>query len=321
MPVTPETRPGGTWDRLYQAPEKLLVHHGGVEPENLSGFLRQARTRVSPADVGLPAGTRRRVVGLRREEVAQLANISVDYLVRLEQGRGAGVSDAVLAALARALQLSDDERAHLFYLAGSAPPRPGQIDGVVRASTLRVLERLVDLPAMVLDAKSDVLAWNALAAALLGDFSAWAPPTRNLVWQRFLGVELRVSTSAEEGGRTAAESVASLRVVAARYPEDVGLRRLIDQLRSGSQSFVGLWDQTRPQERRSSTKTIRHPELGIIELDCDSLHMPESDQRMIVYSAPLNSPAADALALLRVIGLQQLERSGPPESGSPRHRP
>lgn len=290
------------------------MHHGGVEPENLSDFLRQARTRVSPGDVGLPAGTRRRVAGLRREEVAHLANISVDYLIRLEQGRSAGVSDAVLAALARALQLSDDERAHLFYLAGSAPPRPGQIDGVIRASTFRVLERLVDLPAMVLDAKSDVLAWNPLATALLGDFSAWPPPTRNLVWQRFLGDQLRVSSAAEEGGRTAAESVASLRAVAARYPDDVGLRRLIDQLRSGSQPFVDLWDQSRPQERRSSTKTIRHPEFGSIELDCDSLHMPESDQRMIVYSAPPNSPAADALALLRVIGLQQLERSGSLES-------
>ncbi len=287
-----------------------------MEPENLSGFLRQARMRVSPGDVGLPAGTRRRVVGLRREEVAQLANISVDYLVRLEQGRSAGVSDAVLAALARALQLSDDERAHLFYLAGSAPPRPGQIDGVVRASTLRVLERLGDLPAMVLDAKSDVLAWNPLAAALLGDFSAWPPPTRNIVWQRFFGDELRVSSSPEEGGRTAAESVASLRAVAARYPDDVGLRRLIDQLRSESRPFVELWERSRPRERRSSTKTIRHPELGMIELDCDALHMPESDQRMIVYSAQPNSPAADALALLRVIGLQQLDRAGRLESGS-----
>jgi len=108
-----------------------------VEPENFSDFLCQARTRVSPADVGLPAGTRRRVAGLRREEVAQLANISVDYLVRLKRGRSTGVSDGVLSALARALQLSDDERAHLFHLAGSAPPRPGQIDSVIRASTMR----------------------------------------------------------------------------------------------------------------------------------------------------------------------------------------
>jgi transcriptional regulator with XRE-family HTH domain len=286
-----------------------------VEPENLSGFLRQARARVSPGDVGLPAGTRRRVAGLRREEVAQLANISVDYLVRLEQGRSAGVSDAVLASLARALQLSDDERAHLFHLAGSAPPRPGQIDSVVRASTLRVLARLVDLPAMVLDAKGDMLAWNPLATALLGDFSAWEPPTRNIVWHRFLGEDVRVGNSEEESARTAAESVASLRAVAARYPDDVGLGRLIDQLRSGSPQFVELWDASRPQERRSSTKTVRHPELGTIVLDCDSLHLPDTDQRMIVYSAPPNSPAADALALLRVIGLQRMHDDGTRASG------
>ena len=242
--------------------------------------------------------------------MAQLANISVDYLVRLEQGRSTGVSDAVLSALARALQLSDDERAHLFHLAGSAPPRPGQIDSVVRASTMRVLERLVDLPAMVLDAKGDVLAWNPLASALLGDFSTWEPPTRNIVWHRFLGKDVRVSGSAEENARTAAESVASLRAVAARYPDDLGLRRLIDQLRSGSPQFVELWEASRPQERRSSTKTVRHPELGIIVLDCDSLHLPDSDQRMIVYSAQPGSPAADALALLRVLGLQRLHDGG-----------
>ena len=153
----------------------------------------EARREVSPAEAGLPAGSRRRVTGLRREEVAQLASLSVDYIVRLEQGRGPRPSDAVLISLARALRLSDDERSHLFNLSGSAPPRPGQIDGVVRSSTLRVLERLVDLPVLVLDAKGDVLAWNAQATALLGDFSAWGPPTRNILWQRFLGHEPRVS--------------------------------------------------------------------------------------------------------------------------------
>lgn len=288
-----------------------------MEPESLSGFLREARTRVAPADVGLPAGTRRRVPGLRREEVAQLANISVDYLVRLEQGRSSGVSDSVLVSLSRALQLSDDERAHLFHLAGSAPPRPGQIDSVVRASTLRVLERLVDLPAMVLDAKGDILAWNAQAAALLGDFSAWRPPARNIVWNRFLGSDVRVSTSDEESTRTAAESVANLRSVAARYPDDLGLRRLIDQLRAGSPQFVELWGASRPRERRSSTKSVHHPELGVLVLDCDSLHLPESDQRMIVYSAAPNTPAADALALLRVIGLQRLHEGNVRDQGEP----
>jgi transcriptional regulator with XRE-family HTH domain len=278
----------------------------------MASFLKEARARVSPAEVGLPAGIRRRVNGLRREEVAQLASISVDYVVRLEQGRGPRPSEPVLAALARALRLSDDERSHLFNLAGSAPPRPGQIDNVVRASTFRVLERLVDLPALVLDAKGDVLAWNAQATALLGDFSAWAPPARNIVWQRFLGGETRVSASREEDERTTAESVASLRAVAARYPEDAGLRRLLDELCAKSPRFVHLWNEARPADRRGSSKTVHHPELGLITLDCDSLHLPDTDQRMIVYSAAPNSPAADALALLRVVGLQKLSDTEQP---------
>jgi transcriptional regulator with XRE-family HTH domain len=274
--------------------------------DDLATALRSARARVSPADVGLPAGARRRVSGLRREEVAQLASISVDYLVRLEQGRGPHPSDSVLAGLARALRMTDDERDYLFHLAGSAPPRPGHIDSTVRAGTLRVLDRLTDLPALVLDAKGDVLAWNDLAAAVLGDFSPWAPPTRNIVWQRFLGHEVRVSGTPEENERTAVESVASLRAVSARYPTDPGVQRLLNELRAKSPDFCRLWHDGRAAERRSSTKTVRHPELGVIELDCDALHLPDTDQRMIVYSAAPNSPAADALAMLRVVGLQQL---------------
>jgi transcriptional regulator with XRE-family HTH domain len=278
-----------------------------MDREELGTFLRQARARVVPGDVGLPAGQRRRVAGLRREEVAQLAHISVDHLTRLEQGRGSGVSEGVLVSLARALQLTDDERTHLFHLAGVSPPQGGRIDGVVRGSTMRILERLGDLPVLVLDAKGDVLAWNDLAAALLGDFSAWPPPRRNIVWQRFLGAERRVSASAEEDERTAAESVANLRVVAARYPDDPGLSRLLDELRSSSARFARMWSEARPAQRRSSRKTVRHPEVGEFMLECDSLQLLDTDQRLIIYSAEPNSPAAEALALLRVVGLQRLD--------------
>jgi transcriptional regulator with XRE-family HTH domain len=276
-----------------------------MDRDELATTLRAARARIEPADVGLPAGVRRRVGGLRREEVAQLASISVDYVTRLEQGRGSLPSDSVLSALARALRLTDDERDHLFHLAGSQPPIPGHIDGIVRAGTQRILERLTDLPAMVIDAKSDILAWNDLAAALLGDFSSWLPPTRNVVWQRFIGGRGRVSTSPEEDERTAVEMVANLRTVAARYPDDPGLRQLLDLL-AESPRFTEIWREARPAERRSSRKSVRHPELGVIEFDCDSMHIPETDQRMVVYSAAPGSPGADALAMLRVIGLQRL---------------
>jgi transcriptional regulator with XRE-family HTH domain len=277
---------------------------GPVDRTGLADLLRAARGRLRPEDVGLPAGTRRRVPGLRREEVAQLAGLSVDYLTRLEQGRGPTPSDQVIGALARALRLGRDERAALFHLAGSSPPRPGEIDGVVRPATLRLMDRLVDLPALVLDAKGDILAWNALAAALLGDFSAWPPPTRNINWRRFLGGGGRVAHEPGEHARAGAEAVGSLRAAAARYPDDPGLRRLLDELRAGSPDFVRLWDEGRVSERRSDAKTVQHPELGPIPLDCDLLILPDTDQRLIVYSAAPGSPAAEALAMLRVLGTQ-----------------
>lgn len=272
----------------------------------LATALKSYRARLSPGEVGLPAGTRRRVAGLRREEVAQQAGISVDYLVRLEQGRGPTPSGQVLAALARTLRLSDDERDHLFHLAGAAPPRPGHIASTPRASTLRLLERLTDLPAVLIDAKGDVLAWNDLAAALLGDFSSWPPGQRNLAWQRFLGRGGRVAQDPGEFEATAIETVASLRSVAARYPDDPGLARLLDELRAHSPEFARLWDEGPVGERRSSRKSVRHPQLGRIELDCDALLLPDLDQRLIVYSAVPGSDAAGALALARVVGLQDM---------------
>jgi transcriptional regulator with XRE-family HTH domain len=277
-----------------------------VDRPAVAAALIAARARVTPAQAGLPAGTRRRVPGLRREEVAMLAGISVDYLVRLEQGRGPHPSGQVLAALARALRLTPDERDHLFLLAGAPPPLPGHIDGRLRPSTLRLLDRMTDLPALVLDAKGDVLAWNAMAVALLGDFTALPADERNIVRRRFLGEPSRVAHDPAEDEQTAAETVADMRAVAARYPADLGLRRLLNDLRAGSPRFARLWTESRPAARRASTKTVVHPEIGRITLDCDLLLLPDTDQRLVVYSAAAGTPAADALALLRVIGVQEL---------------
>ncbi|HZA05929.1 MAG TPA: helix-turn-helix transcriptional regulator [Propionibacteriaceae bacterium] len=273
--------------------------------------LRRARNRLVPAEVGLPVGERRRVRGLRREEVAMLAGVSVDYVVRLEQGRGPQPSEQVLTALARALRMDTDERNEIFLLAGHAAPRPGTINELVRPSVLRLLDRLGELPAVVISAKSDLLAWNASFAALMGDWSQVPQAQRNLIWQRFLGPHAgmgggRVALGDEERGPTDAQSVASLRSAVAKYPHDPGLARMVAELRARSAEFERLWHEGGAAPWRSHTKTIDHPSLGPLRLDCDSMHLPDADQTVIVYSAEQGSREAEALALLRVIGTEQM---------------
>ena len=278
-----------------------------MDRTELGAALRTWRERLRPTDVGLPAGVRRRTPGLRREEVAGLAGMSVDYLTRVEQGRGPRPSEAVLGGLARALRLTDAERDHLFDLAGAAPPAPGRIRSAVRPSMQRLMDRFNDLPAILLDAKCDVLAWNPLAAALLGDLSGVPPTQRNVAWQAFLGTShSRVEASPAERERLDRAMVSDLRRTAARYPADPGLARLIAELRAGNERFERLWTLRELYERHSDSKRIRHPELGVLDLDCNVLHVQGDDQVLLVYSAAPGSRGAEALALLGVVGLQQV---------------
>ena len=277
----------------------------------LAAVLRRAREAVRPEDVGLAAGSRRRVPGLRREELALLAGISVDYVVRLEQGRGPQPSTQVLGALARALRLDVDARDELFRLAGSPPPEEGTVDVHVRPSVLRLIDRFVDLPAFVQSAKGDVLAWNAMSAALQGDWSSLPPEQRNLARLRFLhdpaGERMTpVGGTPEERAAIARQSVANLRRAAARYPRDPDLQRLLSDLRTGSPEFATLWDDTAAGAWRSHRKTLLHPAVGPLTLECDTLHVPDTDQLLVVYSAAPGTPEAEALALLRVLGTQEL---------------
>jgi len=272
--------------------------------DELAACLRSWRDRVQPDDVGLPAGGARRAPGLRREEIAHLAGVSVDYLARLEQGRARHPSASVLGPLARVLRLSEDERAHLFRVAGHAEPDDGRMRRHVTPSVQRVLDRLGDAPVLVIDAGWQIIASNALATALLGDDSAGSERERNIAWRHFTGARSTVVRTAEEHARFGDEIVADLHETAGRYPEDEPLEALIEDLRRASPSFAERWEQ-RPVARHGATrKTIDHPQVGPVTLDCDVLTVGGSDLRVIVYTAPPGSPDAQALALLGAVGLQ-----------------
>ncbi|MFL5839536.1 MAG: helix-turn-helix transcriptional regulator [Thermoleophilaceae bacterium] len=277
-----------------------------MEPDELGQCIRAWRNRLSPAAVGLPKQRLRRAPGLRREELAQLAGVSVDYLTRLEQGRAVNPSAQVLGSLGRALRLTTEEEAHLFRVAGEMPPSTGRINRHMTAGVQRVLDRLDDVPVVVLDAAWSIVAWNRLAAALIGDPSEHTGRARNIVWRYFAGEPSRMVRDPEEDAAFEAEAAADLHAALGRYPDDPELESLIADLRRASPRFEQLW-QTRPvATRRESRKTVDHPEIGRITLDCDVLQAQGSDLRLIVYTAEPGTPDADALALLGAIGLQQL---------------
>ncbi|NYI04648.1 helix-turn-helix transcriptional regulator [Allostreptomyces psammosilenae] len=279
-----------------------------MDRRELAGFLRSRRERISPADVGLPVGTRRRTPGLRREEVAQLAFISTEYYTRLEQARGPHPSREVLAGLARALRLSDAERDHLHHLAGAAPGPPPGPSREVPGSILDLLRRLPQAAALVLSAVQEVIAWNDLAAALMEDFSALSRPDRNLVRRAFLREGWLYGLSdAEVFARGA---VRRLRAAAARYPDDPEVTALVDELLAGSEDFARLWAAHDVRVAAPLRKTIHHPLVGPVTVNCDVLDITDRDQQVVIYTADPGSPSAEALRLLSVIGTQRMDVPG-----------
>ncbi|OKI09670.1 transcriptional regulator [Streptomyces sp. CB02923] len=278
----------------------------------LGDFLRSRRERITPADVGLPAGTRRRTPGLRREEVAQLAFISTEYYTRLEQARGPRPSREVLAQLARALRMPDAERAHLHHLAGAPPGPPPGPSREVRQSLVDLLRRLPEAAAVVVSATYEVIAWNELAAALMEDFSALPRRDRNLVRRAFLGPyrdgrRLYGVSDADEFARTMARQ---LHAAAARYPRDPEVTALVDELLDGSAEFARLWAAHDVTSRPTLCKTFAHPLVGPVSVSCDVLDVADRDQRVFLYTAAPGSPSAEALRLLSVIGTQRMSVPG-----------
>ncbi|TDE28643.1 XRE family transcriptional regulator [Nonomuraea mesophila] len=280
-----------------------------MDRTELADFLRRCRTRLTPADVGLAQGARRRTPGLRREEVAQLAGMSTDHYTRLEQARGSRPSRQMLAAVARALRLTGDERDHLFHLSGEDPPRGDRpATQHVRPGMLLILDRLVDTPAQVLSDRGDILAQNAMAKALYGDASALPQEERNVVWRYFTDPAARALFPAEDHDRASRAAVADLRATLAGRPHDARLTGLVRRLRARSKEFAQLWEDHHVAVRRNDVKRFVHPVVGLLELECEVLANPEHDQRLIIYTARPGSDSYERLELLRVVGLQDLTR-------------
>ncbi|WP_225846163.1 helix-turn-helix transcriptional regulator [Streptomyces sp. HPF1205] len=266
----------------------------------LGEFLRSRRARLRPEELGLrDCGGRRRVPGLRREELARLAGVSVDHYVRLEQGRTLHFSEEVLDAVARALRLDPVERSHLYRL---ARPWPETAEGgkptpcTVRPGLRRLLEQS-EVPSFVLGRNTDVVAWNPLAAALITDFGALPPRERNMARLVFLDEGMR-GLYADWPGKAAAVA-AYLRLDAARHPDDPRTVELIAELQAASPQFRTLWAQHRLKDKTHGRYVYRHPVVGELELAFETLRLADDpDQALVAHTVEKGSPSETALRLL-----------------------
>ncbi|RFC72619.1 helix-turn-helix transcriptional regulator [Streptomyces sp. AcE210] len=267
----------------------------------LSEFLRTRRARLKPQDVGLPDfGRHRRVPGLRREELAQLAGVSVAYYTRLEQGNGRNVSAEVLDAIARALRLTDAEHAHLTHLAkpkqhkkSKRSTRPQQ----VRVALSQLLNTLDGVPAYIGGPRSEILAWNRMAAALFGDWGELPPRERN--WARLVFLNPAYRDLFLEWDSKASDMVSYLRLYAGCHPDDPELSALVGELSVKSEEFRRLWATHDVREKSHGVKRMRHPLVGDMALMYETLHLPDDEEQFLVmYHAEPGSPSAEALRLL-----------------------
>ncbi|MFI6586754.1 helix-turn-helix domain-containing protein [Embleya sp. NPDC050493] len=282
---------------------------------DLADFLRRSRERLTPRDVGLVEGPRRRTPGLRREEVAMLAGVSADYCMRLEQARGPQPSVQVLAALAGALRLTEDERDHLYLLAGHRPPEGARAGGYLRPALRYLLDRLDGVPVQVVSDLGDLLAQNDLALALFGCVCTVAEEDRNIVLGWFTDPAVRAHFAVEEHEEQARQLVADLRAATTRRGDDAASRSLVTRLRAASPEFTALWDRHEVAVRRSHPYRLVHPDLGRIDLDCEVLATPAADQRLRIFTPPPGGTTV--LDELRVLGPQHRHDRQAPGATAP----
>jgi len=280
----------------------------GMQREQLADFLRRRRAAIRPAEVGLADGSRRRTAGLRREEVARLAGMSVDYVVRLEQGRSSQPSTQLLGALARALRLNEDERAHLFHLAGHQPPPGSGPADVARVGLVRMIGLLPDTPALVLSDLGEVLAQNRASTLLMGDLMGYTGDERYIAYRWFTDPATRQGQSPEDQARQSRSLVADLRAVAGRRPGDRVVTGLIERLCAASADFARLWSEHEVGVRRADRKTFVHPRVGPIVMDCETLVTPDLGQELLVLT-PASVDDSERLDLVCVLGTEEFAAS------------
>ena len=268
----------------------------------LASFLFRRREAQRPGDVGLPNGARRRTPGLRREEVASLAGMSTDYYTRLEQRRGPHPSAQLLTALSRALRLTADERDHLFRIAGQSAPTSMDAATHVAPALLRVLDRLDDTPAMILSCLGEALVQNRMAVALLGDRSGHTGLARSEVYRWFTDPAERLIYPVDDRDRQSRAQVANLRAAYGVLGAKSAAGELVRALQRESDEFAELWQRHEVATRFTDHKTLLHPELGPIELDCQVLFTEDRSQALLVLTAAPGTEGHAKLELLSVLG-------------------
>ncbi|AUS77173.1 XRE family transcriptional regulator [Actinoalloteichus sp. AHMU CJ021] len=275
-----------------------------MDREELADFLRRRRAAIRPAEVGIVEGGRRRTSGLRREEVALLAGMSVDYVVRLEQGRSSQPSVQLLGALSRALRLSNDERAYLFHLAGHRPPPAEEVARLARAGLVRMLDLVGETAALVASDLGEVLAQNRASVHLHGDLTGFTGDRRYLVHRWFTDPGTRDQYPPEEREHQARQLVADLRATAGRRTGDPVVTGLVHRLRAASEDFRRRWAEHAVAVRRADRKTLLHPRVGRLVMDCETLVTPDQEQLLLVLT-PADADTRRRLELLQVIGAEE----------------